>query len=151
MRRIRVRIAGIYCRDDKILLVRHSKYNHEYYLLPGGGQEPGESAIDALKREWKEELNLRIKPGRFLFWGESVPPKNLKNKSQVIQMVFKVEDIKGSIHVKKDGALVGHDWINITDLPHTAFFPACVEQIQAYLDSKTGSDIERYRRYRWLK
>ena len=97
-RKIRLRIAGVFVRDNKILLVKHRKNGLEYYLLPGGGQEPGESSIDALIREWKEELNLDIKPGQFLFCGESVPPQNL-SRSQVMQLVFAVEEIQGSIHV----------------------------------------------------
>src|SRR6478735_4541428 len=86
---IRHRIAGIYARGGNILLVKHRKAGREYYLLPGGGQETGESAIEALAREWKEELDLKVTVGKFLFCGESVPAET--KRTQVFQMVFQID------------------------------------------------------------
>lgn len=45
--------------EKKILLVRHK--NKEYWTLPWGHIEKGESIYKALKREIKEELNINVK------------------------------------------------------------------------------------------
>ena len=64
---IRVRIAGILKRDDKILLIKHRKNNKEYWLLPGGGVDYQETFSEALKREFIEETNLEIEPKEMVF------------------------------------------------------------------------------------
>lgn len=55
-----MRVAGIIIKDGKILLMRRIKNGEEYYVLPGGSVEEGESVEDALKREIKEELSLNV-------------------------------------------------------------------------------------------
>lgn len=147
MRKIRVRTAGIFIRDGHILLVKHCKGSREYYLLPGGGQEAGESAESALVREWHEELNVKITVGDFLFLGESVPASYIR-KSQVLQLVFRVNSLEGEIKVKRDGALIGYDWVPVEKLGEVDFFPACLEQIRAVV---RGEEPVRYRQYVWLK
>jgi 8-oxo-dGTP diphosphatase len=142
---IRHRIAGIYARSGKILLVKHRKAGREYFLLPGGGQEIGESALTALEREWQEELSLTIKPGKFLFCGESVPSE--PRRTQVFQMVFQVDAIEGTIDVKREGALAGYDWVPINRLDEIPFFPDCLPQVKAFC---RGEEYHTYQHYRWL-
>ena len=45
-------------KDNKVLLVHHKKFNK--WTPPGGHIEDGETADQALIREWKEELSLDI-------------------------------------------------------------------------------------------
>jgi len=142
---IRHRIAGIYARSGKILLVKHRKAGREYYLLPGGGQEIGESAVEAVTREWKEELNLNVKVGRFLFCGESVPSES--RRTQVFQMVFQIDAIEGNIEVKREGALAGYDWVPVNGMDDIAFFPDCLHQVKSFC---RGEEFATYQRYRWL-
>ncbi len=148
--KIRVRVAGVFVQDSRILLVKHRKAHREYYLLPGGGQEPGESMTETLVREWKEELSLDIEPGKFLFMGESVPPKNLK-KSQVVQITFLVRSIRGEIYVEPDEALFGFEWVPMDNLLSIPFFPACQSQIITALTDKKNGVAVSYSRYEWIK
>ena len=46
-------------RDDKILMVKHRQSGKEYYTLPGGGIEKGESPEQTAIRELQEECNVR--------------------------------------------------------------------------------------------
>ena len=48
------RVAGLIIKDNKVLLVKMDKAN--FWCLPGGYVELGETTIAALKRELKEEI-----------------------------------------------------------------------------------------------
>jgi len=45
---------------DRILLHNRSKNDWHGYTLPGGHVEPGESFVDAVIREFKEETGLTV-------------------------------------------------------------------------------------------
>ena len=53
--------ANVVIKDgDKILLMHRIKNGAEYFVLPGGSVEDGESVTDAAIREAKEETGLDI-------------------------------------------------------------------------------------------
>src|ERR687885_200367 len=58
----RIRVSAILRRGDKVLLIRHEKGMREVWLLPGGGVHAGESLVDALHRELREELGIDDEP-----------------------------------------------------------------------------------------
>lgn len=49
--------------DEEILLIKNHELltGHHYWLLPGGGREPGETEIECVQREVLEETNLEVK------------------------------------------------------------------------------------------
>lgn len=57
---IRPSVRSIVLRDGKVAMVHSIKY--DYYKFPGGGMEPGESRIDTLIRETREEAGLVVIP-----------------------------------------------------------------------------------------
>ncbi len=54
------RISGIILQGQKVLLLHRVKKDKEYYVFPGGHRIKGESDIETLIREMKEELNLDV-------------------------------------------------------------------------------------------
>lgn len=55
---IRPSVRGIIIRDNQIAMIHSIKY--DYYKFPGGGIEPGETHLEALRRETLEEAGLVI-------------------------------------------------------------------------------------------
>lgn len=55
------RAAAIIIRDGNVLLVHRIKGDREYWVLPGGSVESGESPEQACRRETKEETGLDIR------------------------------------------------------------------------------------------
>ncbi len=53
---IRPAAKALIVRDGRLLTTVNRGGNAVYYLLPGGGQEPGESLADCVRRECREEV-----------------------------------------------------------------------------------------------
>jgi 8-oxo-dGTP pyrophosphatase MutT (NUDIX family) len=62
------RYQGAVIHDDQILLIkhRHHKSGREYWVIPGGGREEGETEEECVKREIMEETNLEVVVERLL-------------------------------------------------------------------------------------
>ncbi|MCD8203510.1 MAG: NUDIX hydrolase [Coprobacillus sp.] len=71
-------------KEGKILLnhlVGDDKFGHrDYYELPGGGKEKGESLQAALKREIREECGYLIKDDSIIELGRVIDAYNLINR-----------------------------------------------------------------------
>ncbi|GAA2578777.1 hypothetical protein GCM10010435_64270 [Winogradskya consettensis] len=65
----RKRAAAIIVRDRRVLMVHERSRREglrEWWTLPGGGIDPGETAEDAVRREVLEEVGLVVKEARYL-------------------------------------------------------------------------------------
>lgn len=95
--RIRMRVCGLCYQGDELLLINHKGlYNHDFWAPPGGGLEFGETAQNALKREFLEECDLEISVGEFLFACEFVNPP-----LHAVELFFEVST-SGSPQLGKD-------------------------------------------------
>jgi 8-oxo-dGTP diphosphatase len=54
------RAVAVIVDEGRVLLVHRRKHGKEYYVLPGGGVEPGETVEEACVREVKEETGLDV-------------------------------------------------------------------------------------------
>ena len=54
----RIRVSALLRWQNRVLLCRQEKPGKEYWLLPGGGVDGGETIVDALRRELGEEIGL---------------------------------------------------------------------------------------------
>ncbi|REE68768.1 ADP-ribose pyrophosphatase YjhB (NUDIX family) [Paenibacillus taihuensis] len=59
-------------QDEKLLVLRRTGIQGEFYVLPGGGQELGESIQETLVREVLEEVSLVVEPEQLLFINEFI-------------------------------------------------------------------------------
>ena len=75
----RDRCQAMVIRDDKILMVEHHLFGRDFFNLPGGGREEGESPEDAALRELKEECNVE---------GKVVRPLNIEHKPDLESRVY---------------------------------------------------------------
>jgi 8-oxo-dGTP diphosphatase len=54
------RVRAIIIKENKILIIKRTKSDDVYFVIPGGGVEIGENIETAIKRECKEELGVKI-------------------------------------------------------------------------------------------
>jgi 8-oxo-dGTP diphosphatase len=109
----RIRVSALLRWEGRVLLCRHEKPGRgEYWLLPGGGVNAGESLVDALHRELAEEVGVG---DDLAFEGpvalaESIAPKGAFVARHVVHIVF-AGDLSGRSLEKvtsHDAAVRGH-------------------------------------------
>lgn len=130
---IRIRVAGILLEADKILLVSHIKNGDIYWLLPGGGVEYGESLKDALKREFREELNISIDVGELAMVFDSIDPEGSRH---IVNICFKCTFAGGEIRLGDDTRLHSFMFEKIENLPLTTMIPPVGAHIQDCINGK---------------
>ena len=71
----RIRYQGLIIKEDRVLLIRHTRHadGASYWVIPGGGIEPGESEEECVIREMKEETNLDVHVERLLIEQATIP------------------------------------------------------------------------------
>ncbi len=84
-----IRVAGLLVHEGRILMVEQGREGERYWLLPGGGVHFGETLSDALRREYIEELGVRVGVSKLLAIVESVSPDPSYLK-HVVHLVFEV-------------------------------------------------------------
>jgi 8-oxo-dGTP diphosphatase len=85
----RIRVAGLILHADRVLLIRHEKEGRGYWLLPGGGVEPGETLEDALLRELAEECRLDdVALSGPIALAESIAPPTIPMGRHVVHLVY---------------------------------------------------------------
>ncbi|MGD0165749.1 MAG: NUDIX hydrolase [Gaiellaceae bacterium] len=90
MREPRVRVSAVLRWRGRILLCRQEKPGKEYWLLPGGGVDAGESLLEALQRELTEELGVdyEIPVEGPIALADSISPGHSPVKKHVVHIIF---------------------------------------------------------------
>ena len=95
-------------KGDNYLLQNRIKNDWKGYTLPGGHIEPGESIVEAVIREMKEETGLDIKQPR-LCGVKQFPIEG----GRYIVFLFETEQFEGVLNSSEEGTM---HWVNAKDL-----------------------------------
>ena len=95
-------------KGDNYLLQDRVKNDWKGYTLPGGHIEPGESIVEAVIREMKEETGLDIKQPR-LCGVKQFPIEG----GRYIVFLFETEQYEGVLNSSDEGTM---HWVNAKDL-----------------------------------
>ena len=116
------RVSVVVIKEDNkaILLVRHRKGNRQYWVLPGGRLEYGETFFECAVREMSEETGLAVQVERFLFLSEAIAPDRSRH---IVNIYVKAKVIGGTLKVGNEPVLAGVDYIPFTELERITLFP----------------------------
>lgn len=134
-RPIRNSAKAVIIKDGKLLAQKNKDDWGYFYLLPGGGQEPGESIREALARECMEEISARVEIRDILFvrdylgknhefaeWDEGV-----HQIEYMFECILLNEEELGNGSIP-DQAQVGVEWLDLGNLSKYRIYPSALKE-----------------------
>jgi 8-oxo-dGTP diphosphatase len=144
---IRVRPTALIISNNSILLIEYEDHGI-HYNLPGGGAEPGETIIEALKREAFEEACVDIEVGPLALIYEFAPHKQSGDYDidgkHGLHLIFECTLKDGSIpQLPKDPDphQSAVKWIPLEEFDSILLIPNIKDQIKAYVDNRVNIEI----------
>lgn len=107
--RVELTVLCLLVRGEEILLQNRIKEDWQGYTLPGGHVEKGESFVDAVVREMKEETGLDV-INPVLCGIKQFPIEG----GRYLVLLFKSNAFQGKLISSEEGKM---EWINRKDLP----------------------------------
>lgn len=139
-----IRVSVLILKEDKILLVKHGKGDRQYWVLPGGRLEYGETFVDCAIREIKEETSLDIEPERFIFLSEAIAPDRSRH---IINIYLKAKVTGGTLQLGDEPILVALDYLPLSELEKITLFPPIGKIIRETLVGDAQRKVEPEIRY----
>jgi len=123
----RIRVSAILRREGRVLLCRHEKPGREYWLLPGGGVNLGESLVAALQRELAEECGIEedLPLEGPVCLVDSISPPGTFAFRHVVHIIFAGHLGGRSLEAvtSHDAAVRGHRLFDVEELAGLALHP----------------------------
>jgi mutator protein MutT len=122
MKRFNLRVYGLIINDkQEILLSDENRFGYFFTKFPGGGVEAGEGIIEALHREFKEELDLEIKEATPFYYNDFYQESAFRKEDQIVSFYYLVKCDLTKIKVQDyetpfDEEGEKQRWISIYDL-----------------------------------
>lgn len=128
------RVRAVIIKDEKILLIKRTKSDLIYWVIPGGGVEISETNEEALIRECKEELGVRVKIKELILDTISEKKETAKQK-EYFYLVDILDGVVGSgqgPEFQNNSGYLGQyniEWVKIVDLPNIDLKPELIKNI----------------------
>lgn len=130
MKPIRNSVKALIIENGKLLATKNKDQFGTFYLLPGGGQEPGETMHEALKRECLEEISAEVEIGEFKFIREYIGKNHefaeWDSDIHQIEFIF-LCSLKPGSEVKPgivpDICQTGIEWLDLARLSEYRVYP----------------------------
>jgi ADP-ribose pyrophosphatase YjhB (NUDIX family) len=123
----RIRVSAILRWQGRMLLCRHEKGERQYWLLPGGGVNSGESLTRALHRELSEEIGIddRIPLEGPVAIVDSIAPAHSYATKHVVHIIFAGDLGERSLEAvtSRDAAVRGHRLFTVPELNDVVLHP----------------------------
>lgn len=125
---VRVSAKAVIIEDGRLLAVHLRGRSGDFYLLPGGGQETGESLAETLHRECVEELGVDVAAGRVL-WIRDYREKNhefgdRRPEFHQLEIMFECSLLgEPDPSARGDSGQIGLAWIPLDEIEEWPFWP----------------------------
>lgn len=137
-RTIRVSAKAVIIRAGELLVTVNKDHGGTFYLLPGGGQEPGETLPEALSRECREEIGAEVVLGRFLclrdYIGANHEFADIDGEVHQVELMFACDLAPGAepdLELDSDPMQTGAAWLPLSRLEDHRLFPLSLRPLLA--------------------
>lgn len=125
-----MRATAIIIKDGLILLIHRFRNGNEFYVLPGGGVEKGETIEEAVIREVKEETNFEVRIDKKLW-----EYLNDYNGDKKMHYFYLITDFSGELKLGGEEAIENCkennyilEWHNLTELSNLPIKPDFIKE-----------------------
>jgi 8-oxo-dGTP diphosphatase len=133
IRTIRTAARAIVICDGKLLAVKMRDRQGVFYILPGGGQKPGETLEQTVRRECMEEVGVAVTVERLLYVREYIGRNHVFSTRHAafhqVEHVFQCKvDNPHSVcpGSETDNLQVGVSWLALDHIQAIRFYPECL-------------------------
>jgi len=135
IRFIRNAARALIIHHQKLLVIHMRDGNKDFYILPGGGQRPGETLHHALKRECREEIGCEIRIGNLLYVREYLGKNHQfahKHRGfHQVEVVFQAAlDNPEAVcpGLECDKKQIGVCWLDLAKIQEAHFYPGVIRR-----------------------
>ncbi|MEI3395495.1 MAG: NUDIX domain-containing protein [Clostridia bacterium] len=131
--KLNIRTGGVIIHNNKILA--HRNINKDYYCIPGGRVEIGESSSKTIKREIKEELGKEIENIGYIATIENFFEMEGKKYHEIYflhRIEFENEDdkkIEYTMHNMEGKDFLQYEWLDLDRIEEYNILPKCIKKI----------------------
>jgi 8-oxo-dGTP diphosphatase len=136
---VRVSVSALIVHDGALLLVRKDSDEEPRYTFPGGGQEHGETLLEALRREVWEETGGTIEVGDLLWVREYIGAHHqfagIDANVHIVDHLFRCTLTSEKLlqPVSPDPDQTGIEWVPIEQLQERRLYPLSLLPVVATL------------------
>ena len=131
----RISAKAIVIHNDCLLLIKKADAEGDYYILPGGGQEHGETLFQTLVREVREETGFAVDPIDLIFVRDYIGANHefAETSSHFHQVELYFEAClanSGHSHAHlPDSGQIAVEWLPLTEVQARRVYPLSLREM----------------------
>ena len=134
MPNIRLSIKAVIIENDRLLVLKNRDDDGDWYMLPGGGQEHGETVPAALRRECLEEIGSDVTVGRLCFVRDYIARHHefaaVDGGTHQVELMFECRMLSApKMGTNPDSMQTDVVWLDLAVLPEYRLYPSPLRRL----------------------
>lgn len=125
--------------EKRILLVKHRKGSKQYWVLPGGRLEYGETFQECAEREIQEETGLEVAVDKMVFVSEAIAPDRSRH---IVNVYLTARVTGGTMLLGNEPVLAAVDFLPLSELETNTLYPPVGRQILDGIENSFSKGIQ---------